>query len=663
MSPFAMPPESPGSEEGRSRPASLVRRVVRGLVRATSASEGLKGTILGASSSIWYLLFLLVPTVIVLFFGFATLNTQDLSISYQHLTLNNYIRSLDPYSTVARLTLKTIVVSAAATLGSLLMAYPMAYYMARVAPERHRGLWISIQIVPFWISFVVYVYALLPWVEREGYVGWLLDTMGLGGFADWLFSNWGRGTSDIVVPALVYLWGSYMIFPVFTSLVKIDKELLEAAQGLGAGRWNTFWNITFPLSLPGVITGSILVFTSTFGAFVEPQMLGGKAGTLVGNYIYNSFLAFGNFPNGAAASMVVILATVVLIYIYALFSEETAGELGRETRAAQAAARIYDRLSSLRLVRRPTVSPDGFGMVSGPVRGRFARLFDAISERHGARLLQVFTILVTLSFYIPLVQVIVFSFNYETNIIRWSYPSLRWYAPGVTQGTEEVRALFGDPDMLSALYNSFIIGGIVTALSLLLGTPAALALARYRFRSKRYLSLMNYTSLVMPSIVMGVSILVFITLLNDVYFYPYLHSRWATGYASIIVGHVTFCIPIVIVVLVVSLKEFDRSIEEAAMNLGADEFTTFARVTLPVIKPGIVSAALLAFTFSFDELVVTTFLKGGGIETLPVIMWSTMSKKIPTPELNAVSTLIILLSVGFLLLANKVQKGGNIFRF
>ena len=185
---------------------------------------------------------------------------------------------------------------------------------------------------------------------------------------------------------------------------------------------------------------------------------------------------------------------------------------------------------------------------------------------------------------------------------------------------------------------------------------------RYRFGTKRYLNLMLYTGLVIPGIVMGVSILVFITLLNDLYLWPYAHVWWETGYLSIIVGHVTFSIPIVIVVLMVSLREFDRSLEEAAMNLGANEWTTFFRVTLPIIKPGIVSAALLSFTFSFDELIVTLFLKGPGIETLPVAMWGALVKKIPSPELNTASTLILAIAIVFTFLAGKVQKGGTLFR-
>ena len=298
----------------------------------------------------------------------------------------------------------------------------------------------------------------------------------------------------------------------------------------------------------------------------------------------------------------------------------------------------------------------------GAVRGSLERLFDRVAERHGARILQVFTILALLTFYIPLAQVVIFSFNAAPNIITWNGFSLQWYVRPAG-GTATLRALFSDDAMMEALKNSFLIGLAVTAASLLIGTPAALALVRYRFRTKQYLNLMLYTGLVIPSIVMGLSILVFITFLNDLYLWPYLGVWWETGYLSIIVGHVTFCIPIVIVVLMVSLREFDRTLEEAAMNLGANEWTTFFTVTLPLIKPGLVSAALLSFTFSFDELIVTLFLKGQGVETLPVVMWSTLVKKIPSPELNAASTLILGIAILFTVAATKVQKGGTLFRF
>jgi len=641
-------------------------RIVRRISLATSGKGTLKGTLLSAASSLWFLLFLLLPTIIILLFGFATVSPKTFTISYNELTFLNYARALDPSGRVISLTVRTILVSALTAVGCLILGYPVAYYLARIASERNRGALLSLIIIPFWISFVVQVYALYPWVQRQGYVGLFLDGISLSSLADWIFGTFGYGTANVVVPVLIWIWLPFMILPIFTSVLRVDRELQEAAQDLGAGKWKTFWHVTLPLTFPGIVTGSILVFITAFGSFVEPKLLSGQVGNLVGNYIYERFLELGNLPIGASASVIVLVATVVVLYVYARYAELEETGFGQRSRlgvlVSGIAERVADSLAKRRAAQRASSVGDGPIGARHPVRGRVERFFDRVAERHGARILQIFTLLVILTFYVPLVQVVVFSFNKDNNIVYWSEFSLRWYLPG-PRGTEEVRALFGDIDMMKAIVNSLIVGLATTGLSLVLGTPAALALVRYKFRTRRFLELMLYTGLVIPSIVMGVSILAFITFLNDLYLWPYLHLWWETGHVSIIVGHVTFCIPIVIVVLMVSLREFDRSIEEAAMNLGANEWVTFFRVTLPIIKPGLVSAALLSFTFSFDELIVTLFLKGQGVETLPVVMWSTLSRKIPTPELNAASTLILGMAILFTVLASKVQKGGALFRF
>ncbi|MFA5896971.1 MAG: ABC transporter permease subunit [Thermoplasmata archaeon] len=642
---------------------TITGRIARRVSLATSGKEALKGTLLSVPSSLWFILFLILPIAIMVLFGLATISKKTFSITYDELTAINYLRALDPSGIVITLTVRTILVSAVTAVGCLAISYPVAYYLARLASEANRGFLISLIIIPFWISFVVQVYALYPWTQRGGYVGQAMDAIGLRGFADWLFENFGFGSANIVAPVLIWIWLPFMILPLFTALLRIDRELLEAAQDLGAGKWKTFSNVTFPLSFTGVVTGSMLVFITAFGSFVEPKLLSGREGNLVGNYIYENYLLLGNLPTGAAASIVVLVATVVVLYIYVAYAEKTETEFGRRARASEAISKFREWISSRRPRRAPAAGlPNGKLLTVRQVRGPAERFFDRLADRHGKRILQIFTALVFLTFYVPLAQVVIFSFNQSNNIVAWSQFSLRWYVPG-PRGTEEVRALFGDRDMMAALGNSIMIGLIVTALSILLGTPAALAVVRYRFGSRRFLNIMLYTGLVIPSIVMGVSILAFITFLNDLYLWPYAHVWWDTGYFSIIVGHVTFSIPIVIVVLIVSLHEFDRSLEEAAMNLGANEWTTFFKVTLPIIKPGIVSAALLSFTFSFDELIVTLFLKGQGVETLPVVMWSTLSRKIPTPELNAAATLILAMAILFTVLASKVQKGGTLFRF
>ncbi len=634
--------------------------------RLAAASEPAKGEALAFASSFWFGLFLLVPLLIVVFFGFTTVN-YDLTISYTRLTTDWYASALNPFGSVIALGVRTVGFAIAATLGALIVGIPIAYYLARICPERHRGTLVSLFVIPFWVSFVVQVNAILPWVYYpNGYIADAFGAVGLAPVAQWFLTNFGYGSTYIVAPALVYIWLPYMILPLYTAFLRIDPSLIEAAQNLGAGKWRSFWTVTFPLSSNGVLTGTILLFITAFGSFVEPQILAGKNGLLIGNYIQRSFLEFGNLPRGAAASIVVLVPTILLLYLYVTYAQASGTGLGQASRLLAAARKFFGRLAALLPAARPGRSrppeaADGGTAVMEVRRGAFERAFDRIASRWGTRLLALFTILALLSWYIPLAQVVLFSFNHDNNNVVWSYPSLRWYLPSA--GYQEVRALFGDQEVLGAIVSSFEIGLTVTAISLVLGIAAALAIVRYRFGSKPFLNLMLYTGLVIPSIILGVSILVFIRFFNDTYLWPYLGTTWDTGFWSIVVGHVTFCIPIVIVVLLVSLREFDRSIEEAAMNLGANEVTTFFRVTLPNIKSGLISAALLSFTFSFSEVVVTLFLKGGTVETLPVVIWGTLSKHIPTPETNAASTLVLAISIVFVLVANRFQKGGTLYRF
>src|SRR3989449_1072687 len=563
---------------------TLTSAFFRRIARLGSTKASSKGELLASVSDVWFLIFLLVPILIVVFFGFTTVN-QDLTISYSRLTGANYLGALDPFGPVATLFVRTLGVAFLAAVGSLVIAIPIAYYLTRVCRERNRG-------------------------------------------------------------------------------------LIEAAQDLGAGSWKTFWNVVVPLSYNGILTGTILVFITAFGSFVEPKILAGSSGLLIGNYIQASFLEFGKLPDGAAASVVVLVPTIVLLYVYVAYAQAPATGLARESVVARFVRGAWGRLSAL-LARLPiakkrTSAGDAAGGPDPPrtirvYRSRPEQLVDSIASWRGPGILRAYTFVALAAFYTPLIQVIIFSFNHDNNTIVWSYPSLRWYVS--PPGYQEVSSLFGDTAMIGALSNSIGIGLVVTAISLAIGLPAALAIIRYRFSTKPFLNLMLYTGLMIPSIILGLSLLVFIRLVDDLYLWPYLGVAWDFGYASIIVGHVTFCIPIVIVVLIVSLREFDRSIEEAAMDLGANEITTFFRVTIPNIMPGIVSAALLAFTFSFSEVVVTLFLTGAGIQTLPILFWAQLSKQIQTPELNAASTLIIGLSIVFILLANKVQRGGTLFRF
>ncbi len=634
------------------------------LSRLAAQRDSVKGELLGFPSSLWFGLFLLVPLLIVLFFGFTTVN-YNLTLSYTRLTPGWYLAALNPFGNVIQLALRTLAVSVAATVGALFMGIPVAYYLARICPEHRRGMLVSLFVIPFWVSFVVQVNAIIPWVDPKGFIYQAFRAVGLGGVGNWLLSTFGYGSAYIVTPALIYLWLPYMVLPLYTAFLRIDPALLEASQNLGAGNWRTFWKVTFPLSSTGVMTGTILVFIAAFGSFVEPQILAGQNGLLIGNYIQRAFLQYGYLPQGAAASVVVLVPTIVLLYLYVTYAQAASEGLKGPGVFTRAFRWGWSQLAGLvARVRRPSHPPETANPGASPnvvVRGPWERAFDRVASRRGKAILAAFTGLVLAGWYIPLAQVVLFSFNHDSNPVNWSYPSLQWYLP--SSGYTSVRALFGDTEVLNAILSSFEIGLTVTGISLLVGIPAALGIVRYRFGSRPYLNMMLYTGLVLPSIILGVSLLVFFKFLNDTYLYPFLGATWPFGFWTIVVGHVTFCIPIVIVVLLVSLKEFDRSIEEAAMNLGANEFVTFFSVTLPNIMSGVVSAALLSFTFSFSEVVVTLFLKGSGVETLPVVIWGALSKHIPTPETNAASTLVLGISVVFVLLANRVERGGALYRF
>ena len=179
-----------------------------------------------------------------------------------------------------------------------------------------------------------------------------------------------------------------------------------------------------------------------------------------------------------------------------------------------------------------------------------------------------------------------------------------------------------------------------------------------------------YLGLVIPSLILGVSLAILIRFLNYYLLAPLSLGygfgdawHWDYGLWSVVVGHTTFNIPLATLVLLISFREYDWSLNEAAMNLGADEITTFLRVTVPNIMPGIISAILLGFTFSFDELPVTLFLYGQDVITVPIFIYGLIAKKTISPRVNAASTIVLVLSLAFVAITTKIgKKGGQLFR-
>ena len=245
-------------------------------------------------------------------------------------------------------------------------------------------------------------------------------------------------------------------------------------------------------------------------------------------------------------------------------------------------------------------------------------------------LLWVSAVAVYLFLYIPLVVVVIFSFNDSKLNAEWVGFTLSWYAK-----------LFSNDEMLKAARNSLFIAVVASALSTVLGTMAGIAIHRYRLRM---LPVMVLTPVAMPEILLGVSLLIF--------FISWFGDE-SLSLATVIVAHTTFCIGFVAIIVRARLAGMDESIFEAARDLGASPWQSFRLVTLPLILPGVIAGTLMAFTLSIDDFVITFFTAGAGVPTLPLTIYM-MIKIAVTPEVNALSALLMLLTLTMIVVAGKL---------
>jgi spermidine/putrescine transport system permease protein len=240
---------------------------------------------------------------------------------------------------------------------------------------------------------------------------------------------------------------------------------------------------------------------------------------------------------------------------------------------------------------------------------------------------------VYLFLHLPLLVLVAFSFNASKFSVTWTGFSLEWY-----------RLLLEREDILRGLRMSLAVGVAATLIATIFGTLIALALARHWFRGRRTVEAFLYVPIVTPEIVVGISLLILFVLI-----------KLSLGLTTIVIAHVAFCISFVVVVVLARLEGMDRSLEEAALILGADEVTTFWRVTVPQLWPGILSGALLAFTMSFDDFVITSFVAGPGSSTLPLVVYSMVRRNIE-PTINAISTLILVVTTVLIYVADRYSR-------
>jgi spermidine/putrescine transport system permease protein len=266
-----------------------------------------------AGAGIWYLLLLVLPLAIVILFSVG--NRANNGGYAGGFTLDNFAAAWafpDPFRT-------SLIMAGAGTVLCLLVGLPLAYYIATRAGKR-KSLLIILLVIPFWTSFLIRTYAWLIILGPTGMAGFFGDIIGDPSFRL-------LGTPIAVLIGVVYGYLPLMVFPIYVTLERMDRSLVEASKDLGAGRWATFRQITLPIILPGLITGSILVFIPMMGEYVIPQILGYGRVYLIGNALVNEFLTARDWPGGAAKAVILILVMLIAISVYLWFTNR-----GRRTR-------------------------------------------------------------------------------------------------------------------------------------------------------------------------------------------------------------------------------------------------------------------------------------------------------------------------------------------
>jgi len=538
--------------------------------------EWLRGYTLLSPTLLVMICLLALPIFTLVVYSFWTQTYVHIDETF---TLSNYERFFEKWL-YGKLLLRSIRMSATVTLITILMAYPVAYFLAfRVT--KNKMLWLIMINLPFWTSYLLRV---LAWKIMLGNNGVINSSLLEVGFIQepleyLLYSRFA------VILTLAHGWAAFAILPIYVSLEKIDRSLLEAAADLGENPFRTFLRVTLPLSMPGVIAAAVIEFIPTVGDYITPVMVGGPRGIMIGQIIANQFTVANNWPFGAALTIIMMMTITIIVCTFIWLSRW---------------GTVKGRAVETTLTPKELTATEG-------------RSFDWLF---------IYIILYLLFLYIPSLMLPIFSFNDSIQmVLPLKEFTVKWYV-----------ALANQPALLAALGNSFKVAIPVAIVTTTLATIAAKAMTRYRLPGRGLAIGFILLPMVMPGIIMAVGLLV----LSLAVGMPL--SLWTIG-----VSHVVFTVPFSMLVVMARLEGFDKSLEESALDLGENGWMTFWRVTFPLILPGVGASLLLTFTASFDEFLFAFFL-GGNQATLPVYMWTQVRFPQTLPSVLALGALIFMVS-------------------
>jgi spermidine/putrescine transport system permease protein len=525
-----------------------------------------------------------------LMLGYSFFNMQDGAIHYRP-TVANYGRIFSTYG-VWYLLVRTILISITSATIAALIAYPMALYASRL---RVGKMWaVLLVIIPLWISLLMRIFA------------WRI-ILGEKGVINSFLIEWGVISEPIKAllysPFAVFLTFVYVSIPfvfvsVFTVIDRIPTSLMQAASDCGANPSRTFWSVTWPLSRPGLTIGLALGFLIAVGDYVTPSIVGGLNGTMIGMVIAAQFGIAGNWPYGSSLSvifLILVTAIVAILFIVMRVKGSTQGDGAAEF------VPTAETQSGWALIR------DFFGFALFCLPYAFL--------------------------YAPLALLAVFSINDSTvQTLPLAGITTKWYQGMIENGA-----------MMAAFRQSIFVGFAVLVVSIVVGTCFAVLLSFGRLRYSSLLEKLLLLPLALPGIILGITLVLTFHLLVV-----------PPGFFRLVLGHSTFVMPVIMSVVIDRLRRLDPALIEASMDLGASPMKTFFRILLPLVGSAVFAGALLGFTLSVDEVVVSTFLVADK-PTLPVWVWNQMRFGF-TPSVNAIFVCIGLASFALILVSQALIR-------
>ncbi len=549
----------------------------------------LTSVILALPIYLWLFAMVLVPMLLLL--GYSFLRSESGAV-VQEFTLVNYALLFERI-TYPLVLANTVLVALGSALLATLVAYPMAYFVCTNI-RHHKIAVILLVIIPLWISLLLRAFA------------WKI-ILGENGALNSFLVSWGvldRPTTLLlynrfaVFLTLTYVSLPYVFITSYTALERIPRSLIEASRDAGASTLQTVRRIVWPLTRQPVAIGFALAFLISVGDYVTPAMVGGLNGTMIGTIIASQFGLAGNWPFGSALSIFLLIAVSAVLFAVAMLVR---------TRAVIEAGAPFSSINP------PTWSSIGF------------------ARRAGRVISWVLFIVPYVVLYAPLLIIGVFSFNNsQTQAFPFAGVSLRWYSD-----------LVANQNLLDALQRSVSVGLIVAFASMVVGTFFAILLSQRKFPAVTIVQSGLVVPAVLPGIVLGISLAL-----------TFRMFRLEPGIVTVILGQMTFVVPVIMLVVLARLRSLDPSLEQASADLGAQGWQTFTRIKLPLIRSAILGGGLLGFTLSFDEVIVTLFLSGPK-PTLPVYIWNQLRFGF-TPAINAAFTLIGIFSICSIVVATKL---------